>query len=370
MLSKEEKLARLTLFRSETVGASSFWNIIKLCGNAVNALNDLPKISAKINGNFKICDNEKIATEIENMKSIGARFIFLEDELYPPLLKNIPDPPPILAFLGNRDKLQSFYSKKIISVVGSRNASLHATKFCANLCASLGINDVVTISGLARGIDACVHQACIETGTIAIVACGINIAYPSENEKLYHQIITNGAIFSEMPFDTAPQPQLFPRRNRIIAGMSTGTIVVEAAIQSGSLITAKMALEYNREVFAVPGFPIDPRSVGCNSLIKNGATLIQNADDVLTLLSTEKKIQNNLFDNYMALHCEAQIIDTDNIKEKILNSLTSCPITIDELISSIKVSPREVLAALLELEMVEKIERLHGQRVCLSINNQ
>ncbi|MDR1561204.1 MAG: DNA-processing protein DprA [Holosporaceae bacterium] len=368
MLSKEEKFARLKIARSESIGPSTFWNLINTYGSGERALRAIPKLSQNSSKNIALCSDEQINEEIQAMKSIGARFIFLEDELFPPLLRNIPDPPPVLSFLGDKEKVLSFYKKNIISVVGARNASIHANKFCNSLCKELSEKDVVVVSGLARGIDASAHIGSLAKGTIAILANGINIAYPQENLKLYNEIIKKGCIFAEMPFNTSPQPQLFPRRNRIIAGISYATIVIEAAEQSGSLITAKMALEYNRDVFAIPGFPLDPRSVGCNKLIKDGAILVQCAQDILDQIENRKIIQKNSFEN-KSVTTKISDADLEKTRKKILNSLSSVPITIDELISCIKVSPQEVLTALLELELANKIVRLHGQRICLALDN-
>ncbi|MDR3187538.1 MAG: DNA-processing protein DprA [Holosporaceae bacterium] len=368
MLSKEEKLARLRLARSEAVGSSTFWNFINRYGSGEKALRVISKSSSGPIKNFELCSEEKIREEIKAMKSIGGRFVFFEDELFPPLLRNTPDPPPVLSFLGNKERTLSFYKKNMISIVGARNASIHASRFCLLLSEELSRRDVAVVSGLARGIDASAHQGSLENGTVAVLACGVNVAYPQENLKLYGEIIKKGGIFAEMPLDTTPQPQLFPRRNRIIAGMSHGTVVIEAAEQSGSLITAKMALEYDRDVFAVPGFPLDPRSVGCNRLLKDGAILVQGAQDVLDHLESRKIIQNTLFEN----KSEAYRIsdqDLEKLRKKILDSLSSTPITIDELISCIKVSPGEALSVLLELELANKIVRLHGQRVCLALGD-
>lgn len=367
MLSKEEKLARLRLARSTSVGPSSFWKFIESYGSAVSAINVIKKHFAN---KIQICDDSTLKEEIDNMKYIGARFVYVEDALYPPLLRQIPDPPPVLSFLGDKDKVLSLYNKHFISVVGSRNSSITANKFCEVLCKELGIFNTVIVSGLARGIDATSHKHSLTTGTLAILACGIDIAYPQENTDLYRQIIKHGGLFAEMPFGTPPQPQLFPRRNSIIAGISSGTVVIEAALNSGSLITAKMALEYNRDVFAVPGSPLDPRSIGSNQLIKDGAILVQKADDILEHIRSRVVLQQPLSFRSTNQH-STQIPEKDQqvISEKILNSLSSVPITIDELISCIKVSPRDVLTILLELELANKIVRLHGQRVCLAMDS-
>ena len=367
MITKEEKLARLKLARTESIGPSAFWKFIESYGSATRAVK---VISENFSHKIELCSDSKLNDEICDMKSLGARFVFLEDDLYPPLLRNIPDPPPLLSFLGDKEKVLSYYQRKLISVVGSRNSSIHANKFCNMLCHELGINDAVIVSGLARGVDANAHLGGLETGTIAVTACGINIVYPQENRTLYNDLVKKGGIFTEMPFDTAPHPQLFPRRNRIIAGMSSGTIVIEAALQSGSLITAKMALEYGREVFAVPGCPLDPRCIGSNQLIKDGAVLVQNANDVLEHIRGQVVLQKTLEElNQPATTVKMSEQEQKKLEENILKSLSSVPITIDELISCIKVSPQEVLTVLLELELANKIIRLHGQRVCLALND-
>ena len=370
-LTKQEKLARLRILRSGSIGATTFWNMIQLYGNGIEALHAIPALSKSALKKIELRSEEEILEELMKLKKFGARMVFLEDELYPPLLRNIPDPPPVLTFYGNKERIMEFYKKNIISIVGSRNSSIHANKFCLSLAEKLGKNDIVIVSGLARGIDTCAHQGSLESGTIAILAGGIDIVYPQENLKLYEQLAEKGGIFTETPFGTSPQAQLFPRRNRIIAGMSYGTIVVEAAANSGSLITAKFALEYNREVFAVPGFPMDPRSIGCNSLIKEGATLIQNAQDILDTLEERKIIQqSHLFEDREPYNSKIFEQDLEKTRKTILEALSLVPITIDELISSIKVSPREVLTALLELELSGKIVRVHGQRVCLTPDSQ
>lgn len=365
-LSKEEKLARLRILRSETVGAATFWDLIQVYGSATEAIKVIPHLQKSTMRNATLASEEKILEELHALKKFGGRMIFLEDDLYPPLLRNIIDPPPVLTFFGNRERLSEFYKKDMIAVVGSRNSSIHANKFCESISKKLGENGIIIVSGLARGIDTHAHNGSLESGTIAIIAGGINVVYPKENEKLYNAIAEKGCIFTEAPFDTAPQSQLFPRRNRIIAGMTYGTLVIEAAAGSGSLITAKFALEYDREVFAVPAFPTDPRSIGGNTLLKQGATLIQNAQDVLDVINERCIIQRpKLFEESATFTAKIPDTDLEKTRHLILKSLSLMPITIDELISSIKVSPREVLAALLELELSGKVVRVHGQRVCL-----
>lgn len=364
MLSRKEKIARLKIWRSGSVGPSTFWNFISLYGNGERALRAIPMLY-KSRKNLSICSEEEIKKEFGNLKNLGAWMVFFEDELYPPMLRNIPDPPPVLTILGSKETARKFWAKNCISVVGARNASLHAQKFCLSMCKELSEHDIVIVSGLARGIDTNAHLGSLEKGTVAVLAGGINMVYPQENMKLYEDIAKKGLVIAEMPYDTPSQPQLFPRRNRIIAGISSGTLVVEAAEQSGSLITANMALEFNRNVFAMPGSPIDPRSFGCNKLIKDGAILVQSAQDILDHIQNQKIITPNLMEPPVVLP-KISSRDLKKVRKSIMDSLSSVPITIDELISSSKVSPQEVLTALLELELSNKIVRLHGQRVCLS----
>lgn len=361
-LSDKEKFARLKLTRCESIGTRLFWRLIKKYSSAEDVLRFLKSHSEK----YKIPEDRVILKEIENTKKAEANFLFFEDDLYPPLLREIgDDAPPIISFLGCKNTLEKFNQQNLISIVGARNSSIMANKLCKRIAEDLGVNDVVVVSGLARGIDSEAHMAGLKTGTIAVLASGIDVVYPKENRKLYDEIKGKGIILAEMPFGTAPQAHLFPKRNRIIAGISSGTVVIEAARQSGSLITARFALDYNRDVFAVPGFPSDLKSEGGNNLLKQGAILTLSAQDILDHLFPKKVFQEQF--RFSDARNDVEF-ETSEINKKILNSLSFVPITIDELISSIRLSPREVLAALLELEFENKIVRLSGQRVCLLSN--
>ena len=359
-LSDKEKFARLKLSRCESIGSRLFWRLLEKYSTAENVLEFLSSHPEK----YKIPADDAIKKEMENTQKIGADFLFFEDDEYPPLLREIgDDAPPVLSFFGNN--LKEFWSKNLISIVGARNSSIMANKLCRRITEDLVANDVVVVSGLARGIDSEAHEASLKTGTVAVLASGVDVVYPKENQKLYDQIKESGVILAEMPFGTSPQAHLFPKRNRIIAGLSSGTVIIEAARQSGSLITAKFALDYNRDVFAVPGFPLDLKSEGGNNLLKEGAILTLSAQDILEHLFP-KKISQERF--YFSDSKDDAEMKTSEIGEKILNSLSFTPITIDELISSIKLSPQRVLEALLELEFENKIVRLSGQRVCLLSN--
>ncbi len=358
LLSDEEKFARLKLARSESIGVRLFWRLIKKYSSAVESLKALKDYPRK----YKMCEDSIIEKEIENAEKSEAKFLFFEDELYPPLLREIVDAPPILTFLGSRKKLEEFNKRPLISVVGARNSSIVANKFCRQVVTDLGRSNIVIVSGMARGIDSEAHKASVSTGTIAVLASGVDVVYPPENKKLYEDIKENGIVFAESPLGTAPQAHLFPKRNRIIASLSSGTVIIEAARQSGSLITAKQALEYNRDVFAVPGFPSDIKSDGGNNLLKQGAILTLSAQDVLDHVFSREMIQKEfLFDN-SKIQFESH---AEEIHEKILNLLSFTPITVEELVSALGVSPQDVLPILMELEIENKIVRLSGQRVGL-----
>ncbi len=358
ILSKEEKFARLKLTRSESIGVRLFWRLIKKYSSAVESLEILKDHSRK----YKICEDSVVEKEIENTKKLGAEFVFFEDELYPPLLREVVDAPPVLTFLGRREKLAEFNKRNLISIVGARNSSIMANKLCRQIAEDLGRNDVVIVSGMARGIDSEAHKASIATGTISVLASGVDVIYPPENKKLYESIKENGIIFAEMPLGTAPQGHLFPKRNRIIAGLSSGTVIIEAAKQSGSLITAKCALEYDRDIFVVPGFPLDVKSEGGNNLLKQGAILTLSSQDILDYIFPYKAIQEELLLDNTSVSFESE---PEEIHEKILNLLSFTPITIDELVSTLGVSLQKVLPILMELEIENKIVRLSGQRVSL-----
>ena len=409
-LSEEEKFARLKLTRSESIGGRLFWRLIRKYSSAAEVLNVFKEHSReKKLQKYKICGDSVVEKEIENTKKSGAEFVFFEDELYPPLLREIVDAPPVLTFLGNKSRLEEFNKRSSISIVGARNSSIMANKLCRQIAEDLGRNGVVIVSGMARGIDSEAHKASVSTGTIAVLASGIDVVYPPENKKLYDSIKENGIILAEMPFGTAPQGHLFPKRNRIIAGLSSGTVIIEAAKQSGSLITARCALEYNRDIFAVPGFPLDIRSEGGNNLLKQGAILTLSAQDVLDHIFSQNMINKNtqlfpqnmikentqpfsqnminknvqsfpqnmidknaqqedfLFDS-AEVSMESEKSEPEEIHEKILNLLSFTPITIEELVSALGVSPQEILPVLMELEMKKAIARISGQRVVLIRN--
>ncbi|MGN6670441.1 MAG: DNA-processing protein DprA, partial [Candidatus Nucleicultricaceae bacterium] len=310
--------------------------------------------------NYTLHDAE---AELEAHKKIGADLIFFGDPEYPELLRHIPDPPPILSFLGNKNLLE----KRMLSIIGARNASIYGKQFARKVASALGVHDYCIVSGFARGIDTVAHEATVQTGTIAVFASGIDVVYPQENLELYEQLKIHGAILSEAPIGTPPHATLFPKRNRLVAGMSLATIVVEAAKKSGSLITAQFALDYGRDIFVSPGSPLDPRYHGSNHLIRHGATLIQSSDDVLdelkpqTHLALHERSEKNPFHHAPLV----ELPGSEKNRLNLMNNLSFEPISIDELIQECHLSSSEVLTYLLELEVAGKIVRVSTNQVAL-----
>ncbi|HYS46767.1 MAG TPA: DNA-processing protein DprA, partial [Rhizomicrobium sp.] len=263
-MQDSERRAWLRLARTENVGPVTFRNLIARFGSATAALEELPRLASRGGGkNFVLPDETEALRELDALAMLGGRMIAACEPEYPRGLKALEAPPPILSMLGHPHLLQ----KEMIAIVGARNASALARKFADMLARELGFAGLVVVSGMARGIDSSAHEAALAVGTVAVVAGGVDIIYPPENEKLYAAIKNQGVIVSEMRLGEAPQARHFPRRNRIISGLARGVVVVEAAEKSGSLITAQCALDQGREIFAVPGSPLDPRARGANRLI-------------------------------------------------------------------------------------------------------
>src|SRR5689334_24448646 len=278
-LSDTERLNRLRLIRSDNIGPRTFNALIRHCGDAASALERLPEL-ARRGGAVRagrICSEEDARAELAACKKLGISLVAPGEAFYPPRLAMIDDPPPLLAARGTLEALM----RPMIAVVGSRNASGAGLKFAQSLAHDLSTAGFVVISGLARGIDQAAHRASLSGGTVAVLAGGHDRIYPPEHEDLLFALLQAGAAISEMPLGHVARAHDFPRRNRLISGASLGIVVVEAAQRSGSLITARMANEQGREVFAVPGSPIDPRAAGTNDLIKQGATLVTDASDVI-----------------------------------------------------------------------------------------
>jgi len=283
--SEADTLDWLRLARSQNIGPATFWELLSRYHSAAAALEALPAIAQRAGrtASLRVASQADADREIEKIHAFGAKLVPFGTADYPPLLRQIDAPPPLLTVLGTG----ATAGPRTVAIVGARNASAAGRKMASLLAADLGRFAVTVASGLARGVDTAAHAASLTSGAVAVTAGGIDIIYPRENAALHAQIAAAGAIITEMPFGAEPIARSFPRRNRLISGISAGVIVIEAAKRSGSLITARFALEQGREVFAVPGSPLDPRAQGTNSLIRNGATLVQSAEDVLETLDSQ-----------------------------------------------------------------------------------
>ena len=367
-LSERERLDWLRLIRSENVGPITFNHLIARFGTAGEALAALPGL-ARRGGRSRpiiICGKAAAQGELERLRSLGGRILALCEPDYPENLRATDDAPPILSLLGHAHLLRA----KAVAVVGARNASANGCHLAEELSRDLSEQGYLVVSGLARSIDAAAHRGALPGGTAAVMAGGIDVVYPQENESLYRQIRESGVVLGELPPGTQPQARHFPRRNRIISGLALGVVVVEASMKSGSLITARFAMDQGREVFAVPGSPLDPRSHGPNGLIKDGAVLVENARDVAQVL--EPMLQSPLAENREQHFAAAtpETIDEPDLatcRARIGELLTTTPVSVDELIRQCQLSPAVVSTALLELELAGRIERHPGNKVAIRL---
>ena len=294
---------------------------------------------------------------------LGAKFLVLGQGLYPRLLAELEDAPPLLIAKGNLGLLD----RQAVATVGARNASAAACRFARGLAHELGQHDIVVVSGLARGIDSAAHDGALETGTIGVIAGGIDVFYPPENEARQKAMFERGLVVAEMPPGTEPRARHFPYRNRIIAGMSSGTVVVEAAPRSGSLITARLAAEAGREVMAVPGSPLDPRAQGCNQLIRDGATLVQNAADVVEALRPYQPRVRSSSTPYEPR--PEEMLDGEDVLASVEALLGPSPAPVDEIIRLSGATSGSVQMALLELDLAGRLDRHAGNKVSLRLGH-
>jgi DNA processing protein len=370
VLSQAERLAWLRLIRTQNVGPITFRQLLRRFGSVEAALEALPDLSRR-GGRarpLRICPAAEAQREMEALDAIGGRLVALVEPDYPQALAALDDAPPIFSCFGHTHLLQ----RHAIAVVGARNASANGRRLAQQIAGKLGAAEMLVTSGMARGIDAAAHRGSLDTGTVAVVAGGIDVIYPKENTELYGEIKTRGVVLSEMPPGTVPQARHFPRRNRIISGMALGTLVVEAAPRSGSLITARLALDQGREVFAVPGSPLDPRARGCNELIRQGAVLVESAADILQALEATMKTPaaepagaEFLAEGPVSFP-ESDIAEGRRTVEELLGPT---PAAVDEVIRQCQVSAAIVHLVLLELELAGRLERHPGNRVALIAGN-
>lgn len=354
-------IAALRLARTPRIGPVTFTALLNRFGTAHAALEALPDLAAKGGGRAPQPPRlSSVEAELSTLDKEGCQLLVKGDAAFPPLLAHLEDCPPVLTLRGNANLLQS----PMIAMVGARNASTVGRKLATTLANDLGKEGMIVASGLARGIDTAAHQGALASGTVAVVAGGINRIYPKENKALYWEIADQGAILSEMPWDAQPQAHLFPRRNRIVSGMSLGVIVVEAAQKSGSLITARMAGEQGRQVYAVPGNPLDPRAAGANHLIREGAILIRDARDVMEDLAPSIGAVSMPAQPFQSAAPAPLETATDaQARASLLDALSTVPVQLDDIIRDTGLAADLVSAAVLELELAGKLERHAGGRL-------
>jgi DNA processing protein len=341
-LDPAERQARLRLARSPRIGPVTFLEALQHFGSARRACRELAVVT-----------DSQIAHEERALAALGGRFLVLGDAGYPAALAALSDPPPVLSAIGD----VALLARPMLAIVGAREASLAGRRFAAALAAALGEAGFVVVSGLARGIDAAAHEAALPAGTVAVLGGGIDQVYPPQHEALQRAIADRGLLLAETALGTPPMSRSFPRRNRIVSGLAAGAIVVEAAERSGSLITAQRAIEQGREVFVVPGSPIDPRYAGSNTLIRDGAILVRDANDIIGVFGKPQSAAQPVEKPKQTHH--------DSTTATVLAALGSHPTAVDELVRRCQVSAATVTEVLLTLELDGRLERHRGNRVSL-----
>ncbi|MCK4711715.1 MAG: DNA-processing protein DprA [Marinosulfonomonas sp.] len=359
--TEEDRVSWLRLLRSRRVGVSTFFRLMREHGTAQAALAALPEIArAAAVQDYTVCPEGVAIAEIKAANAAGARLICYGDADYPTPLTDISDPPPMIWAIGNTDLL----ARPMVAMVGARNASSLGTRMARKLAEGLVEEGFVVVSGLARGIDTAAHLAALDGGTIAVQAGGVDVMYPKENASLAADIAKSGLRLSEIAMGTQPQARHFPRRNRIISGLARAVVVVEAAARSGSLITAKNALDQGRDVLAVPGHPFDARAFGCNALLRDGATLVRSAADVIEALGAEKPAPPIVPET--PKRPTRTLRDTATLHTEILSRLGPSPVAEDQLIRDLDLPSQQITPELLNLELDGKIIRAAGGLLSLA----
>jgi DNA processing protein len=355
----EDLVDSLRLLRTPGIGPVTYRQLIARFGSPGAALAAVPDLARRGGGKVPaLTTRDDAEREMAKVEKLGAKWLALGQGLYPRLLTELEEAPPLLIAKGDFNLLD----KQAVAIVGARNASAAACRFARGLAHELGQNDLVVVSGLARGIDSAAHDGALATGTVAVVAGGIDIFYPPENQARQEALFEEGLVLAEMPPGTEPRARHFPYRNRIIAGMASGTVVVEAAPRSGSLITARLAAEAGREVMAVPGSPLDPRAQGCNQLIRDGATLVQNAADVVEAI---QPFSSQVRSPPATFEPAAEQLNGDDALGLVEELLGPSPAPVDEIIRLSGATSGAVQMALLELDLAGRLERHAGGRVSL-----
>jgi DNA processing protein len=378
-LSSTERLDWLQLARSGGVGPRTFQKLLQRFGSARRAFEELPRLAREAGHEegeerWRRCRRDEAEAELAALAELGGALLAWSEPGYPPRLAEIADPPPLLSVSGSVDLLAA----SGIALVGARNASANGRMLAKGLARDLAAGGLVVISGLARGIDTAAHEGALAAGgaTVAVIAAGLDVPYPEDNAELMARIAASGAVVTERPLGAVPQARHFPRRNRLIAGLSLGVVVVEAAPQSGSLITARLAAEQGREVMAVPGSPLDPRHRGTNQLLRDGATLVESAEDVRSALGPISAVPKPSPARPAPRRVPApqpprppRPAATDPagaLLDRVQERLGPEPLLVDELIRQCHASTAEVQRALLELELDGRLERHPGNRVSLA----
>ncbi len=361
-----ERLARLRLIRSDNVGPITFRELLKYFPDAREALEALPSLAAKGGGRkIRVFPKSRAEDEMARARELGVRHLHIGEPDYPAALAATEGAPPVLLVIGHAHLL----ARPAVGIVGARNASTNGRRLAREIAAGVAEAGIVVASGMARGIDAAAHQGALDGGTVAVLAGGPDVVYPEENRGLYDEIAARGAILAESPPGLVPQARHFPRRNRIISGLAYAVVVVEAAPRSGSLITARLALEQGREVFAVPGSPLDPRCRGANRLIRDGATLVEGAEDVIEavgpmLRAPARETETPSYEAPPAPDIPDSLLA--RARPRIAASLSPTPVAVDEIVRQCQFSPAVVPTVLLELELAGRCERGPGNRVAAS----
>ncbi|MBQ0749837.1 MAG: DNA-processing protein DprA [Roseovarius sp.] len=362
--TEDDRVSWLRLLRSRRVGPATFHRLLSEHGSAEAALAALPEV-ARAAGvpDYTPCPLGVVEAELRAGQAIGARLLTSADPAFPQALRDIPDCPPLLWIMGD----PALLARPMIALVGARNASSLGTRMARSLAADLSARGYLIVSGLARGIDTAAHLGSVERGTVAVMAGGVDVIYPAENTKLAGDILATGLRLSEQPMGLIPQARHFPNRNRLVSGLAQAVVVVEAAAKSGSLLTARNALDQGREVMAVPGHPIDARASGCNMLIRDGATLIRNAEDVIDALPQVQSIQiPPQPDLPLAPAAPPSLRDIAGLHAQILNRLGPSPLAEDQLIRDLATPAHRVAPALLDLELDGRITRHPGGLLALA----
>ena len=362
-LTDEQRLDWLRLIRAENVGPRTFRMLVDQFGGAGPAIRLVPELARRGGRSIlNIPSRAEAEAELADAAKMNVRYVAIGEAGYPALLREIDDPPPLLAVRGQIE----IFTRPAIAIVGSRNASITGTRYATKLAHEFGEAGFVVVSGLARGIDSAAHRATAESGTIAVLAGGHAKPYPAEHGDLLESIVAQGAAVSEMPHAWEPRARDFPRRNRLISGLALGVVVVEAAERSGSLITARLAGEQGREVFAVPGSPADPRAGGTNRLLQQGATIVTSAQDVIDTLKPMLGLAPPAAAREAEIAAPSRAAEaSDELRERVAGLLGPAPVALDEIVRESRAKAGDVQIALLELELAGRIERHGGGLVSL-----